>query len=115
ELVGTGVQRLLGALDELPSPVLGYSLLEAPSGSTTLAPKALSADRVRKCSPISSLIMTFGCKFNCPYCPIPAYNQRQHRLKSGGRIAEEMWRVYQGFGLRYFFGVGDNFFKHKGR
>jgi hypothetical protein len=59
--------------------------------------------------------MTFGCKFACPYCPIPAYNQRQHRLKSGERIADEMWRLYKEFGLRYFFGVDDNFFNHKDR
>ena len=31
ELVDTGIQRLLGDLDELPHPVLGYQLLEAPS------------------------------------------------------------------------------------
>ena len=38
-------------------------------------------NRVRKLSPISSLVLTFGCKFACPYCPIPAYNQRQHRAE----------------------------------
>ena len=31
ELVDTGVQRLLGDLDELPDPVIGYRLLEPPS------------------------------------------------------------------------------------
>src|SRR5688572_4890859 len=31
ELVDTGIQRLLGDLDELPHPVLGYRLLEPPS------------------------------------------------------------------------------------
>src|SRR5687768_17748925 len=36
--------------------------------------------RSRRLSPISSLVMTFGCKFACPYCPIPAYNQRQANL-----------------------------------
>jgi radical SAM superfamily enzyme YgiQ (UPF0313 family) len=59
--------------------------------------------------------MTFGCKFACPYCPIPAYNQRQHRVKSGQRIAEEMWRLNHEYGLRYFFGVDDNFFNSKAR
>jgi radical SAM superfamily enzyme YgiQ (UPF0313 family) len=115
ELVDTGIQRLLGDLDELPDPVLGYRLLEAPSRSTELASQPLDARRVRRHSPISSIVMTFGCKFACPYCPIPAYNQRQHRLKSGQRIAEEMWRLNKEFGLRYFFGVDDNFFNHKGR
>jgi radical SAM superfamily enzyme YgiQ (UPF0313 family) len=115
ELVDTGIQRLVSDLDELPDAVLGYRLLETPSRSTTLAANALQADRVRRHSPISSIVMTFGCKFACPYCPIPAYNQRQHRLKSGQRIAEEMWRLNKEFGLRYFFGVDDNFFNHKGR
>jgi radical SAM superfamily enzyme YgiQ (UPF0313 family) len=115
ELVDTGVQRLLGDLDELPSPVLGYQLLEPPARGELLAPRALEADRVRRLSPISSLVMTFGCKFACPYCPIPAYNQRQHRLKSPGRIAEEMWQLNKAYGLRYFFGTDDNFFNTKSR
>jgi radical SAM superfamily enzyme YgiQ (UPF0313 family) len=115
ELIDTGTQRLLGDLDELPHPVLGYRLLEPPGGSQTLASQALPANRVRKYSPLSSIVMTYGCKFACPYCPIPAYNQRQHRLKSGERIAEEMYRLNKEYGLRYFFGVDDNFFNHKGR
>lgn len=110
ELINTGVQRLLGDLDELPSPVLGYQLLEAPSRGTELASAALPANRVRRYSPISSVVLTFGCKFACPYCPIPAYNQRQHRLKSGARIAEELDQLQQTYGLRYFFGADDNFF-----
>src|SRR5688572_25219253 len=115
ELIDTGTQRLLGDLDELPHPVLGYRLLEPPSGARTLGDKPLAPDRVRKHSPLSSIVMTFGCKFACPYCPIPAYNQRQHRLKSGERIAEEMHRLNKEYGLRFFFGVDDNFFNHKGR
>ncbi|HWE94077.1 MAG TPA: radical SAM protein [Tepidisphaeraceae bacterium] len=115
ELVDTGVQRLLGDLDELPDSVLGYRLLEAPSGRETLAAQPLAPDRVRKLSPISSVVLTFGCKFACPYCPIPAYNQRQHRMKSPGRIAEEMYRLNKEYGLRYFFGADDNFFNSKER
>jgi radical SAM superfamily enzyme YgiQ (UPF0313 family) len=113
ELVDTGIQRLLGDLDELPHPVLGYRLLEAPSRSESLASHALAADKVRKYSIISSLILTFGCKFACPYCPIPAYNQRQHRMKSPQRIAEEMWRLFKEYRLQHFFGVDDNFFNKK--
>lgn len=109
-LVDTGVQRLVGDLDELPDPVLGFGLLEAPSAGATLAAKPLSAGRVRRYSPIGSLVLTFGCKFNCAYCPIPAYNQRQHRVKSGARIAEEFRRLHETYGLRYFFGADDNFF-----
>ena len=115
ELVDTGVQRLLGDLDELPDSVLGYRLLEPPSRRATLGPAALEAGRVRKLSPISSIVLTFGCKFACPYCPIPAYNQRQHRVKSSGRMAEEMYRLNKEYGLRYFFGADDNFFNNKAR
>ncbi|HEV8378621.1 MAG TPA: radical SAM protein [Tepidisphaeraceae bacterium] len=115
ELVDTGVQRLVGDLDELPDPVLGYRLLEPPSRSESLASQALPPDRVRKVSPISSLVLTFGCKFACQYCPIPAYNQRQHRLKSPARIAQDMWRLNKEYGLRYFFGADDNFFNSKAR
>jgi radical SAM superfamily enzyme YgiQ (UPF0313 family) len=115
ELIDTGIQRLLGDLDELPDPVLGYRLLEAPSRLATLDSKPLEAGRIRKLSPISSLVLTFGCKFACPYCPIPAYNQRQYRVKSGARIAEEMWHLNKEYGLRYFFGADDNFFNTKSR
>jgi radical SAM superfamily enzyme YgiQ (UPF0313 family) len=115
QLVHTGTQRLLGDLDELPSPVLGYRLLEPPGGSAELGSRALAAGRVRRLAPISSLVMTYGCKFACPYCPIPGYNQRQHRLKSGARIAEDMWLLHKEFGLRFFFGVDDNFFNNKER
>ena len=115
ELVDTGVQRLLGDLDELPDSVLGYRLVEPPSRRATLGSRAVEAGRIRRLSPISSLVLTFGCKFACPYCPIPDYNQRQYRLKSGQRIAEEMWRLHKEYGLRYFFGTDDNFFNDKQR
>jgi radical SAM superfamily enzyme YgiQ (UPF0313 family) len=115
ELINTGVQRLLGDLDELPDSVLGYQLLEAPSSAATLGSTPVSADRIKKLSPIASVVLTFGCKFACPYCPIPAYNQRQHRLKSPGRIAEELSRLHQTYGIKYFFGADDNFFNHKQR
>src|SRR3954453_15994839 len=48
ELVDTGVQRLVGDLDELPDPVAGYQMLEAPSRLETLASNAVEASRVRK-------------------------------------------------------------------
>jgi radical SAM superfamily enzyme YgiQ (UPF0313 family) len=115
ELIDTGIQRLVGDLDELPHPVLGYRLLEPPGQHATLSTHALPAHQVGKRSPLSSLVLTFGCKFNCPYCPIPAYNQRQYRVKSGERIAEEMWRLNKVYGLRYFFGADDNFFNEKSR
>jgi radical SAM superfamily enzyme YgiQ (UPF0313 family) len=114
-LVDTGMQRLVGDLDELPHPALGFRLLEPPSRQSTLRSRALAPEQVRRYNPIASLVLTFGCKFNCPYCPIPAYNQRQHRVKSGARVADEFVRLSREYGLRYFFGADDNFFNHKQR
>ena len=115
ELIDTGVQRLVGDLDELPHPVLGYRLLERPSRGATLARQPLAASEVRRFSSLGSLVLTFGCKFACPYCPIPAYNQRQHRVKSGARIADEMSRLESDYGIRFFFGADDNFFNNEAR
>jgi radical SAM superfamily enzyme YgiQ (UPF0313 family) len=115
ELVDTGIQRLLGDLDELPHPALGYQLLEPPSGRATLGPRAIPDDRVRRHARIGSLVLTQGCRFGCHYCPIPAYNQRQFRAKSGGRIADEIDRIFSQFGIRMFFGTDDNFFAEKDR
>ncbi|NLZ02951.1 MAG: hypothetical protein GXY25_20715 [Pirellulaceae bacterium] len=115
ELIDTGVQRLLGDLDELPHPALGYRLLEPPSDGTALGPHALPPGQVRKHCRIASLIMTLGCKFGCPYCPIPAYNQRQYRVKSGERISDEMERIYNDYGISFFFGADDNFFNDRQR
>jgi len=115
ELVDTGIQRLLGNLDELPDAAIGYRLLERPSRKTTLAAQAIPAEQVRRYCRIGGLVLTLGCKFACPYCPIPAYNQRQFRAKSGQRIAEDMYRLYSEYGIRYFFGADDNFFNDKER
>jgi len=115
ELVDTGIQRLVGDLDELPHPVLGYRLLEPPGRHANLSMRAMPADQVHRRSPLASLVLTFGCKFACPYCPIPAYNQRQYRVKSGERIADEMFRLNKEYGLRRFFGADDNFFNDKTR
>lgn len=115
QLIDTGIQRLVGDLDELPSPVPGYAMLEAPSRAHTLSSAPLSVSRVRKLSPIASIVMTLGCKFACPYCPIPGYNQRQYRMKSGDRIARDMAELNDAYGLRYFFGADDNFFNDADR
>jgi len=115
ELVDTGIQRLVGDLDELPNPVAGYRLLEPPSRRPTLGSQPVPAGRVGRLTPLGSLVLTFGCKFRCPYCPIPAYNQRHFRAKSSGRIAEEMIQLYREYGIHYFFGTDDNFFNDKPR
>ena len=114
-LVDTGIQRLLVDLDELPHPVLGFSCLEPPSRAATLAAKPLAPDRVRRHSPIASLELTYGCKFRCPYCPIPAYNQHLDRAKSPERIVDEMRRIHETYGIGWFFGTDDNFFNRKDR
>jgi radical SAM superfamily enzyme YgiQ (UPF0313 family) len=115
ELVDTGIQRLLGDLDELPGAELGYQLLEPPGRGPGLAPQALSAGEVRRYSPIGSLVLTLGCKFSCNYCPIPGYNQRHFRFKSAPRISEEIFRLRAEYGLRNFFGTDDNFFNDRKR
>ena len=115
ELVDTGIQRLVEDLDELPHPVLGYQLLEPPGNQATLGLQALPAHRVRKHCIVSSLVLTVGCKFRCPYCPIPAYNQRQFRAKSGERVADEMEQIAGTYGITNFFGADDNFFNDTSR
>lgn len=115
ELVDTGIQQLLGDLDELPHPVIGYELLEPPSREATLGAQALPAKRVRKHCTVSSIVLTVGCKFRCAYCPIPAYNQRQHRVKSGERIVDEMGRINHVYRIGTFFGTDDNFFNDTAR
>jgi len=115
ELVDTGIQRLVADLAELPEPVLGFRVLEPPGSKATLGPRPLPADRVCRYSPIASLVMTFGCRFTCPYCPIPAYNQRQHRMKTGEQIAGQMRRIHREYGIRNFCGVGGNFFNDPDR
>lgn len=115
ELVDTGIQRLVGNLDELPDPVPGYSIVEPPSKSATLGSQAIPADQIHRYGMIGSLVLTLGCKFTCPYCPIPAYNQRQYRAKSGERIAWEIEQLYREYHIRFFFGADDNFFNDKQR
>jgi len=115
ELVDTGIQRLVGDLDELPHPVIGYGLIEPPGSRTTLGSRALAARDVRRLSPISSLVMTTGCKFRCSYCPIPAYSQRQNRAKSGERVIDEIRRIAAEYSIVNFFGTDDNFFNDPSR
>lgn len=110
ELVDTGIQRLVGDLDELPHPVLGYGMIEPPSFRTTLGTRVLSAREISRLSPLSSIVMTTGCKFRCSYCPIPAYSQRQNRAKSGERVIDEMRRIADQYAIVNFFGTDDNFF-----
>ena len=112
-LHNTGVQRLVRDLDEFPHPIIGFGLLEPRHRQRTLRRDPLPSSRVRRNSSIASLTLSHGCKFNCDYCPIPAYNQRTFRYKSGARVADEMRRIREELGVRFFFGTDDNFFNNR--
>ncbi len=112
-LATTGIQRLVRDLDEQPHPIIGYRLLEPPHRGRELKSQPLPADRVSRYSTIGSLSITHGCKFDCEYCPIPAYNQRKFRHKSGERLIDELRRLREELGIRFFFGTDDNFFNNR--
>ena len=86
ELIDTGPQRLVRDLDELPNPVLGYRLLEPPSQKATLGPRALPPDRVRKYSPLGTLVVTYGIRefFGCDD---NFFNDRPRALEIAGTLA----------------------------
>jgi radical SAM superfamily enzyme YgiQ (UPF0313 family) len=60
-----------------------------------------------------SMVTTHGCKFHCPYCPIPAYNQFTFRFKSPERLRDEFEVLAEKTGIRAFFGTDDNFFNSR--
>ena len=113
-LINTGVQRLLRDLDELPMPLAGYTCLELPHRTRrTLSAEPGSLAEVRKHTFISSLVTTHGCRFNCDFCPIPAYQQRTWRHKSPERLTAEIEQLGEALNFRYFFGTDDNFFNDR--
>jgi len=114
-LVSTGVQRLVRDLDELPFALDGFRLLEPPHRDQSLRPAPLPLDRVGRYGPIAPLVITHGCKFRCDFCPIPLFNQRTFRNKSGQRLAEEMKQIVTHTGIHHFFGTCDNFFNDRTR
>jgi radical SAM superfamily enzyme YgiQ (UPF0313 family) len=112
-LTDTGLQRLVQCFDEYPEETVALGLLEPPHRGSGLAKAALPARKVRRYSPGLSVVFTQGCKFNCPYCPIPALNQRSWRYRSPERSARELRTLHERFGLRFYFGADDNFFNHR--
>jgi radical SAM superfamily enzyme YgiQ (UPF0313 family) len=112
-LINTGMQRLVQDLDELPHPLVGLSLLEPPHRRRTLARRPIDLPRLPRHANIVSLVTTHGCKFHCPYCPIPAYNQFTFRWKSPGRLRHEMESIAEKTGMNLFFGTDDNFFNNR--
>ena len=85
------------------------------SATNCWSPAALPASKVRRATPISSIVLTTGCKFRCSYCPIPAYNQYQHRTKSPERILEDFESVARTYRISNYFGTDDNFFNDRQR
>ena len=82
ELVDTGIQRLLGDLDELPHARPRLSAARTAQQRRDARPHgARRPRRSASTARSSSIVLTIGCKFRCSYCPIPAYNQRQHRVE----------------------------------
>jgi hypothetical protein len=112
-LFNTGPQRLLRNLDELPMPTDGFCTLERPHRRQTLSKTPLPLDKACRPPMVATLLLTRGCKFHCPYCPIPAYNQHTLRHKSPQRIVEEFIDCRRRMNTRTFFGADDNFFNHR--
>jgi hypothetical protein len=73
----------------------------------------LPRHQVRRNVRVAPLLTTQGCRLNCPYCPIPAYNHRQFRTKSPDRVRQEITDLAEDFGISTFFGTDDNFFNRR--
>jgi radical SAM superfamily enzyme YgiQ (UPF0313 family) len=112
-LINTGTQRLVQDLDELPHPLTALSLIEPPHRRRTLAHRPVPLDKLTRHAQIVALVTTHGCKFHCPYCPIPAYNQFTFRWKSPARLRDEIERISERTGMQFYFGTDDNFFNNR--
>ena len=112
-LIDTGTPRLVQNLDELPLASVGLGLLEPPHRRPTLAARPLAVCALRRHVGMIALVTTHGCKFHCPYCPIPAYNQFTFRWRSPERLRDEIRTIAEGTGVRAFFGTDDNFFNSR--
>jgi radical SAM superfamily enzyme YgiQ (UPF0313 family) len=112
-LINTGIQRLVQDLDELPHPLTSLGLIEPPHRHTRLTRRTVPPSRLYRFAGMVSLVTTHGCKFHCPYCPIPAYNQFTFRWKSPTRLRDEMERISEATGIHHFFGTDDNFFNNR--
>jgi radical SAM superfamily enzyme YgiQ (UPF0313 family) len=112
-LINTGVQRLVQDLDELPHPMTSMGLLEPPHRRLTLSQRPVEVGKLHRYAGMISVVTTHGCKFHCPYCPIPAYNQFTFRFKSPDRLRDEMERMAEQTGIHAFFGTDDNFFNNR--
>src|SRR5438309_840518 len=112
-LINTGIQRMVQDLDELPHPIVGMGLIEPAHRRRSLSHRPLALDKVGKRASVIALVTTHGCKFHCPYCPIPAYNQFTFRYKSPERLRDEIKVLIERTGIAAFFGTDDNFFNSR--
>jgi radical SAM superfamily enzyme YgiQ (UPF0313 family) len=112
-LINTGVQRLVQDLDELPHPIVGLRLVEPQHRRQVLSARPLPLAKLHRYAGIVSLVTTHGCKFHCPYCPIPAYNQFTFRYKSAERLRDEIQVIAEQTGIYRYFGTDDNFFNNR--
>jgi radical SAM superfamily enzyme YgiQ (UPF0313 family) len=113
ELVDTGKQLLLRDLDELPDPVLGYTVLEPWHKKPYMAARPMPTNEVRKHATLVPILTTQGCRFGCPYCPIPDNNHRSFRHKSPERLRWEIQHLAEHLGMTRFFGTDDNMFNNE--
>jgi len=112
-LLATEVPRVVQNLDEFPHPGVALRILEPPHRRHGMATQPLPREKVRRYVRIVPLLTTQGCRFNCPYCPIPAYNHRRFRTKSPDRVRQEITDLSEDFGITSFFGADDNFFNRR--
>jgi len=112
-LINTGIQRLVQDLDELPLPFEALGLFEPPHRQSALVAEPIPSERLGNYANFVSLVVTHGCKFCCPYCPIHAYNQHAFRHKSGRRLVDEMAGIASRCGINLFFGTDDNMFNDR--
>jgi radical SAM superfamily enzyme YgiQ (UPF0313 family) len=112
-LINTGIQRLVQDLDELPHPMTSLGHLEPPHRRRTLSRRPVEMGRLGRHAGMISVVTTHGCKFHCPYCPIPAYNQFTFRYKSAERLRDELAVMAERTGIHAFFGTDDNFFNNR--
>ena len=112
-LINTGIQRLVQDLDELPLPLAAMSMFEPPHRHQTLSEEPIPIDQIKRHGDILSMVLTHGCKFRCPYCPIPGYNQYTYRSRSPEGLVEEIARIREMTGIKFFFGTDDNFFNNR--
>jgi radical SAM superfamily enzyme YgiQ (UPF0313 family) len=113
KLINTGVQRMVQDLDELPHPINSLGLLEPPHHRAGLSARPVPIEKLSRFAGMVSLATTHGCKFHCPYCPIPAYNQFTFRWKSSERLRDEIEQIATRTGIHAFFGTDDNFFNSR--